>query len=252
MALTNKPSLSAFPMAACFIHSTTQACQLDLPQLPAQAWEAHILPGLTHSSLVSIGKLCNAGCEAHFTAIKVIINKDNRLLMTGPRDQQTGLWRIKLNNQPTPKPTKITKHKHCKGFINHAYQEQTIPELMQFLHATAFSPVPSITWINAIQQGFFQGWSGLTATAVRKHLPKSEATSKGHLVQTRKNVRSTKTTKNPCSDPVQEPHNKQMHQLFATIESSGKIYTDQNVSPSLPAEATSTFFSYTTTTPMQS
>jgi hypothetical protein len=50
------------------LHSTTQACQLAFPQLPVQAWEAHIIPGLTHSSLVSIVKLCDAGCEAHFNA----------------------------------------------------------------------------------------------------------------------------------------------------------------------------------------
>jgi hypothetical protein len=34
-------------------------------------------------------------------------------------------------------------------------------------------------------------WPGLTSQAVRKHLPKSEATVKGHLHTIRKGIRST-------------------------------------------------------------
>ena len=140
--------------------------------------------------------------------------------MTGPRDLHTGLWRIPLTNTITTPPSPVNMECH------HAYQEQTIPDLIKFLHATAFSPVPS-TWIKAIQRGFFQSWPGLTTAAVRKHLPKSEATTKGHLDQTRKNLRSTKITEEPETDPIQEPNNQPTQQLFATIESTGKIYTDQ-------------------------
>jgi hypothetical protein len=65
---------------------------------------------------------------------------------------------------------------------------------------------------------------------VRKHLQHSEATSKGHLDQTRKNVRSTKTTDNNNevdAIPVQEPNNAATNCLFATIDDAGRIYTDQ-------------------------
>jgi hypothetical protein len=68
----------------------------------------------------------------------------------------------------------------------------TFEELMQFLHAACFSPAPA-TWIQAIQRGHFTTWPGLTAEAVRKHLPKSIATAKGHMDQTRQNTRTTKT-----------------------------------------------------------
>jgi hypothetical protein len=112
-----------------------------------------------------------------------------------------------------------------------AYQHHKIPELIQYLHAAAFSPVPS-TCIAAIQRGFFQSWPGLTATAVQKHLPKSEATTKGHMDQTRKNLRSTKTMDNSNLEEEQEPNSPQTHQIFAAIENTdkiytGKIYTDQ-------------------------
>ena len=45
------------------LHST-KVCKLVLLTIPEGAREAHILPGLAHSSLISIGKLCDAGCDA--------------------------------------------------------------------------------------------------------------------------------------------------------------------------------------------
>ena len=38
---------------------------IDVPDLPARARNAHILPGIKHS-LLSIVRLCNAGCEVIF------------------------------------------------------------------------------------------------------------------------------------------------------------------------------------------
>ena len=37
--------------------------ELDTPQLPVKARKAHIVPGLATHSLVSVVKLCNAGCR---------------------------------------------------------------------------------------------------------------------------------------------------------------------------------------------
>ena len=54
---------------------STQECQLQLDQLPAQALTGHILPGLAHHSLISIGHLCDAGCTAEFKANTVNVKK---------------------------------------------------------------------------------------------------------------------------------------------------------------------------------
>jgi hypothetical protein len=54
-----------------------------------------------------------------------------------------------------------------------------------------FSPTLE-TWLLAISCGHFITWPGLTTANVRRYLPKSEATAKGHLDQQRKNLRSTK------------------------------------------------------------
>eukprot|EP00957_Ditylum_brightwellii_P135003 10293686-Ditylum_brightwellii.AAC.1 len=62
---------------------------------------------------------------------------------------------------------------------------------MQFLHAAAGYSVPS-TWIKAIQKGYNISWPGLTANNVRRYLPKSSITARGHIDQLRKNTNSTK------------------------------------------------------------
>jgi hypothetical protein len=71
------------------LQSSPNHCTLDIPQLPDDARNAHIIPGLTHSSLVSIGTLCDAGCKATFDRTTVIITNNNDVVMTGQRDPRT-------------------------------------------------------------------------------------------------------------------------------------------------------------------
>ena len=50
----------------------------------------------------------------------------------------------------------------------------------------------------------------------------------GHMNQTHQHVRSTKTDKPISQDgDQQEPNNHPTHNVFATIEDTGKVYTDQ-------------------------
>ena len=64
-------------------------------------------------------------------------------------------------------------------------------DLAVFLHGCAFSPFPS-TLLQAIRRRHFWSWPGLTESLNTKHLPKSSATSKGHLRMEQKNLNSTK------------------------------------------------------------
>jgi len=59
------------------------------------------------------------------------------------------------------------------------------------MHAVCGYPVES-TWIVVIEAGKYIGWPLLTACNVKKYYPKTIATPKGHISQTRKNVQSTK------------------------------------------------------------
>jgi hypothetical protein len=163
------------------LQSNKDTCLLNINELPIAAQEVHTMPGLTHSSLISTGTLCDAGCTAEFDHTKVVVKYNNKNILEGPRDNRTGLWRIPMNPTPTEQTTNKTQQS------NNAYRTQSIPDLIKFLHATTFSPTKA-TWLKAIRQGFFQSWRGLTHVAASKHSPTSMDMHKGHMDQTLKNV----------------------------------------------------------------
>ena len=201
------------------LQSTNEDCALALPQLPLAAQRAHIIPGLSHHSLISIGTMCDSDCTAVFNKHEVNIQHNNQTILTGKRNPLSGLWNIPLETT-TPQ-------------INNVYQTKSIPDLIQYLHSAAFSPIAS-TWFKAIKRGYFQSWPGLTIEAARKHYPKTMATSKGHMDQTRSNQRSTKThirEDDLLLEPPQEHNNEATQVAFATVENIGKIYTDQTGLP---------------------
>ena len=64
--------------------SHTASLQLH-PSLPLMAGDAHILPELTTTSLISIGQLCDHGCTATFTAANVTVDYQGATILTGTR-----------------------------------------------------------------------------------------------------------------------------------------------------------------------
>ena len=154
---------------------------IDWPTLPSTTTKAHILPDLNPHSLVSIGVLCDHDCTATFTKHAVTIHRHNQPILTGPR-LPNGLWSLPI--QPV----------HTQHQANTLFTPQTQQQMVQWLHAAAFSPSTS-TFIDAIQRNFFATWPGLTPDIVRRYLPQSDATVKGHLDQQRQRKR-----KQPISD----------------------------------------------------
>ena len=74
--------------------------------------------------------------------------------------------------------------------------DRTKPELAQWYHATMFSPVK--------QTGYFATWPYLTIELINKHLLQSMEKDKGHMQQTRKGLKYTKTQqlKTPKKEPM--------------------------------------------------
>ncbi len=62
--------------------------------MPEQMIEAHIVPGLTHSSLISTRKFCDAGCKVSFDKGECRVSYKNELLLSGGRDVETNLWKF--------------------------------------------------------------------------------------------------------------------------------------------------------------
>jgi hypothetical protein len=125
----------------------------------------------------------------------------------------------------------IGRKKHKKDeSINSVYEISKVYNRIQYLHAAAGSPAPS-TFVKAIKAGNFTTWPTPTPEHVNKYLEKSEATVKGHLNQTRKNVRSTKPKKKPdAREKTQdyEPHiTERTNVVYAAIHYiDGHTYTD--------------------------
>jgi hypothetical protein len=67
---------------------------------------------------------------------------------------------------------------------NHAHDNNSQKDLIDYLHDACLSPVKS-TWIKAIKNGIFPSWPGLNEHTVDKYLSKSTSTAKGHLNQQR-------------------------------------------------------------------
>jgi hypothetical protein len=79
------------------IMESSHTADLDIPELNADASKEHICPGMDHHSLLSVGQLCDEGYIVTFRRDTVTIcNSDNAKLLSGPRDDATGRWRIDL------------------------------------------------------------------------------------------------------------------------------------------------------------
>jgi hypothetical protein len=112
---------------------SSHTCELLLADLPPQARNAHILPGLVHNSLISVGQLCDSGCNVTFTQEQVTVSRDRQCVMYGSRDPRSRLWRVYLKQKFE------TKHVQC----NHAHYNSNQKDLINYLRAACFSPVKS-------------------------------------------------------------------------------------------------------------
>jgi cell wall assembly regulator SMI1 len=108
-------------------------------------------------------------------------------------------WRINNLNWPTrqrvqnvehPLENKFPLQLGHEHYAHNVYEQKSIQDTITYLHACCFSPVQD-TWIKAIHNGHFATWPSITVENVRKYLPKSDATAKGHMNQIRQHIRST-------------------------------------------------------------
>ena len=83
--------------------SSTHTCTLAIPEIPAKARIAHIIPGLAAHSLLSIVQLCNTGCEFGTTKIACTVHYRGRLILQGEKSSRTGIWMVPLGTRPPPR-----------------------------------------------------------------------------------------------------------------------------------------------------
>jgi hypothetical protein len=196
---------------------SSHTCNLLLTDLPPHAGQAHILPGLVHNSLISVGQFCYNGCIVTLTHDQVTVTKNKNRVMHGSRDPKPRLWRVNLNQ----------KSKIHEIQCNHSNDNNNQKDLINYLLAACLSPVKS-TLTTAIKNGNFITWPGLTEHAVEKHCSKSTATAKGHFNQQRKNARATQIkTTNARNEEYVIDHGIKIQFIYAATIDAGQIYTDQ-------------------------
>ena len=204
--------------------------------LSNQAKDATIIPKLKSSSLISLGQLCDDGCNVELDKLNLKVYKNHNLILKGHRNLSDGLWDIPIvvpkthpglyANRSKAQPSKTThfkksprqcKPKHKKHqdlnpnqIESYARQldkqqanviirkKQAKSNLAQYLHATCLSP-PISTFIKAINNNNFVTWPGLTSKLMSKHLPKSTHTTLGHFKSEKQGLQSTKHIEQPVN-----------------------------------------------------
>ena len=74
---TNKPLIINLPDGETI--KSTHTCRLNIPWLPEEATRAHIVPGLAHTSLVSISVLCDAGCKVSYDGKHCLVHYKQKI-----------------------------------------------------------------------------------------------------------------------------------------------------------------------------
>ncbi len=62
---------------------SSHTCSLHIENLPKNARVAHVIPGLASHSLLSVVRLCNAGCKVIFTKINCCVKYRGRTVLRG-------------------------------------------------------------------------------------------------------------------------------------------------------------------------
>ena len=91
------------------------------PELSSQARNAMILPGLKSASLISIGELCNDGCNILLSKWKLIVVKNKGIILEGNRNYSDGFWDISIHKTSISKVNYTTPQIH-PGIYPHRTQ----------------------------------------------------------------------------------------------------------------------------------
>jgi hypothetical protein len=196
---------------------SSHTAELDIPELNAAEFKAHVFPWMAKLSLLSVGQLCDEGYIVTFKQASVTIcDSEKSQILNGPRDLATGLWRINLKQTNNHKPEPIA---------NNVYELRNTGDLVHYLHKALFSPTKS-AMLQAVKDGNLITWPSLTEDAINKHLKLTPATTMGHMNQRRQNIRST--SKTPIGDqPTSDTDlGTKTHLVYAVVVDQGQLYTD--------------------------
>jgi hypothetical protein len=196
---------------------SSHTAELEIPELNAATSKANVFTGMANHSLLSVGQLCDEGYIVTFKQASVTIcDTQKSQILNGPRDLDTGLWRINL---------KQTNNHISEPISNNVYELRNTGSLVHYLHNALFSPTKS-AMLQAVKDRHLITWPGLTKDDINKHLKPMPATAMGYMSQRRQNISST--SKKPITDqptPCTDFGTK-THLVYAVVVDQGQLYTD--------------------------
>jgi hypothetical protein len=193
------------------------ADELDIPELNAAASKAHVFPRMANHSLLSVGQLYDEGYVVSFKRDAVTIyDTDNSQILNGPRDSNTGLWRINLRQ---------TNSHILEPIANNVYELRNTGALVHYLHKALFSPTKS-AMLQAVKDRHLITWPGLTEDDINKHLKLTPATAMGHMSQRCQNIRSTSKEPVEKKTKLDTDLGSKTHLVYAIVVDQGQLYTD--------------------------
>jgi hypothetical protein len=203
------------------IMESSHTAELNIPELNAAVSIAHVFPGMTNHSLISVGQLCNDGYIVTFKNTSVTICDPQEFqILSGARDLDTGLWRINLRKD---------NQQLQQSVENNVYELRNTGALVHYLHKTQSSPTKSAL-LQAVKNGHIVTWPGLTEEAINKHLKLKQATAMGHMNQRRQNI--WYTSKTPITTAIEDVPTTdtnlgtKTHLVYAVLVDQGQLYTE--------------------------
>jgi len=182
--IAKKPIEIEMPNGA--IEKSTHTCYLRIPGLPKELRKGHGVPGLSHSSLVSIKKLCKGGCKVIFKEEVCEVIYKNKIVLTGRAVGPGDLWLLPIDGAANLEEEERHAQQNPQSIA--AATVYTLPykqQRVKYMHQTFFA-MPPATLEKAIANDQLKGFPCMNLKDVRRHLPPSPATPKGRMKKTKR------------------------------------------------------------------
>ncbi|GKY94061.1 hypothetical protein MPSEU_000372700 [Mayamaea pseudoterrestris] len=195
-------------------------------------------------SLISIRQLCDDGCSTLFTDTAVTVTKGDKVILAGTPSTDTKLWTVNMQ-RPTGSPAASVNYA-----LNMYQPLNTVADRVAYVSACLGYPTVS-TLCKALDAGRLTTFPAITSAQVKAFPPRTTATAKGHLDQTRKNHRSTKQANSvtvtadelaiDMNPPPNDPPTLRSMRVYANYtKATGKIHSDLTGRFMLPSSSGNT------------
>jgi hypothetical protein len=118
------------------------------------------------------------------------VTPDNPPVLSAPRCNLTGLWKLTLDPQTEAAERKETNQRAPEE-INVVFDLPSMQQTFLWYHTTTRFPINE-TFIKAVQKGNFATRPKLTTHLIHKYFLDSNRTIKGHIKGQRQGIQSTK------------------------------------------------------------